>query len=245
MKNILIESVIFISILLFAYLLYIFLKDKTEKIKRVPFIVITVILLAMEAAKQIYSFIVGYNLYYIPLQICSLFLLCYPLAVFARGRVRDYGWCMSLCLGSSLCLAQLFLSQILTQDYIFKLFTAQATPFHYHTVFYHHIIVLHFVLMLFLKPYKPKKQDILPTLVMYSVFMVISCVFANLLHTNYSGYINYGAAVFDYFKRYGQAVFNIVGFCLNTLEYLLGVFICFFIYNKLITKKQMSDKSSK
>jgi uncharacterized membrane protein YwaF len=235
------ELAVFAFIVFLAYIIKLSLKSKGERAKNIPFAVIAVVLLAMEAAKQIYSFTVGYDLYYIPLQICSLFLLSYPLAAFAKGRARDIGMCMSLCLGCSASFAQLFLSQILTRDYIFKLFTAEATLFHYHTVFYHHIVALHFVLMIFLKPYKPQRRDIMPTVIIYAVFMVISCIAANALHTNYSGYINYGAAIFDYFKRYGQLVFNLVGFCLNTLEYLLGVLCCFMVQKMLnIRHKEVS-----
>jgi uncharacterized membrane protein YwaF len=236
MKNILTELAVFAFIVLIAYLIKLALRNKDERAWNIPFAVIAVVLLAMEVAKQVYSFATGYDLYYIPLQICSLFLLSFPVAAFAKGRARDIGMCMSLCLGCSATFAQLFLSQILTRDYIFKLFTAEGTPFHYHTVFYHHIVALFFILMLFLKPYRPQKRDILPTVIIYAVFMAISCIAANALHTNYSGYINYGADVFDYFKRYGQLVFNIVGFCLNTLEYLLGVLCCFVMY-KLFTRR--------
>ena len=237
MKNIAAELIIYLFIVLISYFIYLITKNKSKKVRTIPFVVITVVLLIMEVAKQIYSIVNGYDLYYIPLQICSLFLFCFPLAVFARGRVSKWGWCMCLCLGCSLAFAQLFLSQILTRDYIFKLFTAQGTPFHYHTVFYHHLVVLFFVLMLFLKPYKPDKRDIIPTIILYAGFMIISCIAANVLHTNYSGYINYGAAIFDYFKKYGQFVFNIVGFTLNTLEYLLGIFICFFIYSRIHSRR--------
>jgi hypothetical protein len=69
---------------------------------------------------------------------------------------------------------------------------------------------------------------------------------ANFLHTNFSGYINYGAAVFDYFKRFGQIVFNMVGFCLNVAEYLLGIGICFVGYSMLKNgrlRRETGDKS--
>ncbi|GHV11934.1 hypothetical protein FACS1894219_03910 [Clostridia bacterium] len=238
MENLLLELIILACIVTFAFLVKRFLKNKSERAANTPFAVIAVLLLAMEAAKQIYSLSVGYDLYYIPLQICSLFMICYPIAAFCKGKLQAYGQCMSLCLGCSASFAQIFLSQILTRDYIFKLFTPEAVPFHYFTVAYHHLIVLNFVLMIVLRPYKPNKRDIIPTVIFYAVFMVISCIFANVLHTNYSGYINYGASVFDYFKRYGQFVFNIVGFCLNTMEYLLGVLICFSV-NSLITRRKL------
>ncbi|GHV12022.1 hypothetical protein FACS1894219_04160 [Clostridia bacterium] len=227
MKNLLTELIIFALIVLLAYLIKLALKDKSDKAKNIPFIAIAVVLLVMEAVKQIQSLATGYNLYYLPFQICSLFLLSYPMMALAKGKVRDYFMCISLCLGCSASFGQVFLSQILTRDYIYKLFTPEATLFHYHTVFYHHIVILHFMLMIFLKPYKPRKRDILSTTAMYAVFMVIACIMANVLQTNFSGYINYGAAAFDYFKKYGQFIFNIVGFCLNTLEYLLGVLVCF------------------
>jgi uncharacterized membrane protein YwaF len=230
MNNLLIECVVFTCIAAFACLISHLLKNGTEKIRRIPFVVIAIVLLAMEAAKQVYSLIEGYNLYYLPFQICSLFLFSYTLMAFAHGKLRNYAMCINLCLGCSASLAQLFLSQVLTRDYIFKLFTAAATPFHYHNVIYHHIVFLHFIFMLLLKPYKPQKRHILPTVFIYALFMIISCIAANLLKTNFSGYINYGAPVFDYFKRFGQAIFNMVGFCLNTLEYLLGVAICFFVH---------------
>lgn len=226
MKNLIAEIVVFVPLFLLALLIRIAVKKKKIQ-QNFPFAAIAIVLLAVEMSKQIWSLSTGYNLYYIPLQICSLFLICYPLAAFAKGRLRSAAMFMSLCLGCSVTLAQLFLSQILTRDYMFKLFTPEATPFYYFTVVYHHLVVLHFMLMLLLMPYKLDKRDVLPTVASYAVFMGIACAGANLLHTNFSGFINYGARAFDYFKRYGQAVFNLVGFTLNTLEYLLGIGICF------------------
>lgn len=225
LRNLLLELVILLFIVLFGKLIAIAL-GRSEK-KDLPFRIIAVLMLVMEAAKQIYMLSVGYDLYYLPLQICSIFLISYPLAAFGRGKIKSFGWCLSLCLGFSASFAQVFLSFILTKDYVFKLFTPEATPFHYFTVFYHHIVILHFVLMLFLKPYIPDKRDILPTIAFYAGFMVLSCVCANIFHENYSGFINYGAEVFDYFKKYGQLTFNVVGFVLNNLEYLFGVLVCF------------------
>jgi hypothetical protein len=243
MKNLQIELIILVFIIAMAFLIKALLKGKAERARNAPFAIIAVVILLMEVAKQVWSFSLptGYNLYYIPLQICSLFLLCYPVAAFAKGSVRDWAWCMSLCLGCSASFGQIFLSQILTRDYIFKLFTPEAILFHYHTVLYHHLVVLHFLLMILLQPYKPKKEDILPTVILYMGFMIVSCIFANLLQTNFSGYINYGAAIFDYFKRYGQLAFNAVGFSLNTAEYLLGVFICFMV-SKLVAARKNKER---
>ena len=230
MKNLLAELLLLALIVVIAFIVKRWLCGKPEKTAELPFKAIAVLLLLMEAVKQLYYLCVGYDLYHIPLQICSLFLICYPLAAFAKGRVKNWALCMSLCLGCAAAFAQVFLSQILTRDYLFRLFTAEATLFHYHTVLYHHVVVLHFVLMVVLRPYMPDKRDIFPTVVAYAVFMLISCAGANLLHANYSGFLNYGAPAFDYFKKYGQAVFNLVGFSLNVAEYLLGVLVCFFVH---------------
>ena len=230
MKNLLMELLLLALIVMIAFMIKRRLRGRPEQAAELPFKAIAVLLLLMEAVKQLYYLCVGYDLYYIPLQICSLFLICYPLAAFAKGRLKNCALCMSLCLGCAASFAQIFLSQILTRDYLFRLFTAEATLFHYHTVLYHHVVVLHFVLMVILRPYTPDKRDISPTVTAYAVFMLLSCAGANLLQANYSGFLNYGAPAFDDFKKYGQAVFNLVGFSLNAAEYLLGVWVCFSVY---------------
>ena len=46
------------------------LRNKSEKIRMIPIQVISVVILLLEVAKQIYCIVTGYDLYSIPLHFC-------------------------------------------------------------------------------------------------------------------------------------------------------------------------------
>ena len=51
------------------------LKNKSYEVRMIPFKILAVVLLVSEVVKQIISFLQGYDLYHIPLHVCSLFIL--------------------------------------------------------------------------------------------------------------------------------------------------------------------------
>ena len=62
------------------------LGNKPHHIRMIPFQILAVILLLSEIIKQVLSIINGYDLYHIPLHVCSLFIFLIPLMAFYRGK---------------------------------------------------------------------------------------------------------------------------------------------------------------
>ena len=89
----------FTIVIIVSIIVGILLKNKSQKIKNLPFVIITIILLIAEVIKQIRAIDIGYNLWSIPLHYCSMFLLWFSLASFGRGKVQDAGRKISLITG--------------------------------------------------------------------------------------------------------------------------------------------------
>ena len=72
---------IFIGIILRKVLL-----NKPNNIKMIPFRIFAILLIILEIIKQIISIRNGYNLFYLPFHLCSVFLVCIPLMAFYNGK---------------------------------------------------------------------------------------------------------------------------------------------------------------
>ena len=77
-----------IVMILVTFLLSILIGKKDIKIRRIPLMIISILIVILEIIKQVKSLIDGYNLYYIPLHFCSLFIFMLPLMAFYRGKKR-------------------------------------------------------------------------------------------------------------------------------------------------------------
>ena len=135
-------------IILISLFLHAILKNKSDRIKEIPLIVITCILLVLEVIKQVREFKSGYDYWAIPLHFCSLFLYFYPLAVFAKGKIKDFGKTMSL-----VCSSLMFIMFYINPDSIIGRGTTANFLTSYglfHTFMYHHLVVLFLVLSIML-----------------------------------------------------------------------------------------------
>lgn len=72
-----------------AFILSRALRNKDLEKRLLPLKTCTVLLLLLEAAKQIVGIVTGYSTYWIPLHFCSLFLFIHPIACFYKGKHRD------------------------------------------------------------------------------------------------------------------------------------------------------------
>ena len=57
-------------------------RKKGEVVRRIPLMVLSIIVWLLELVKQVLNIVSGYSLWAIPLHFCSLFLYFYPLASF-------------------------------------------------------------------------------------------------------------------------------------------------------------------
>jgi len=158
-------------IILISLALYAILKNKSDRIKEIPLIVITCILLVLEVIKQVREFRSGYDYWAIPLHFCSLFLYFYPLAVFAKGKIKDFGKTMSL-----VCSSLMFIMFYINPDSIIGRGTTTNFLTSYglfHTFIYHHLVILFLVLSIMLNFYKFKKENFIHVLIGFSLYAII------------------------------------------------------------------------
>ena len=89
--------IILISIILVAFTLGHALKNKSDKIRNIPLIIIAVIILVLEVIKQVRAIVTGYSGWTIPLHFCSFFMVWFPLAQFTTGKVKQSWYGLQYC----------------------------------------------------------------------------------------------------------------------------------------------------
>lgn len=197
-----------IIIILISLVLYAILKNKKDRIKEIPLVVITCILLVMEVVKQVREFKSGYDNWAIPLHFCSLFLYFYPLAVFAKGKIKDFGKTMSL-----VCSSLMFIMFYINPDSIIGRGTTANFLTSYglfHTFIYHHLVVLFLVLSIMLNFYKFKKENFIHVLIGFSLYAIISVPMAHVLNTNFCNILEGNVPIIESFRLFvGQIWYTV------------------------------------
>jgi uncharacterized membrane protein YwaF len=169
-------------IIAISTILSILLNKKSEKIKIIPFMVISLILITLEVVKQIKA-IGSYSSWTIPLHFCSTFLVWYAIAAFGKGRVREIGYSLSYV--STI----LFLIGYLTNpgtiignsnEHILLDFDS------FHTFIYHNLLILFLALSIGLKMYKPSLKDVKWIVISFAIYFATATIIANMLDTNYA-----------------------------------------------------------
>ena len=122
------------------------LKNKDEKIRMIPIQIISVVLVVLEIAKQIYGLCTGYNLYWIPLHYCSLFVYLLPLFAFWRGKGKGFIRGVTVACCSALMLFLLVYPELIYGEGHILAFGKDfyAT----HTVLFHNLVPFAFFLIL-------------------------------------------------------------------------------------------------
>lgn len=134
---------VLVLIIAFSVFIWYLLKNKSNNIKRIPFIIITLLILLLELIKQILLIKNGYNFWGFPIHFCSLFLYLYPLELFTKGKIQSFSRTMILvCSIWMICMFYMHPSSIIgnATNNIFADFGM------FHTFIYHHLIVLYFTL---------------------------------------------------------------------------------------------------
>ena len=141
---------------LLSLLLRKWLLPKPQKVRMIPLQILAVMILLLEAGKQIVSFSRGYDLYHIPLHYCSLFIFMLPLMAFYKGKhesdVRG--------VGAGLCGAVTML-MLIYPNLIYGSWNIEGyfqDFLNFHTVTYHSGVVFAFLLTLALQLHTPKAE---------------------------------------------------------------------------------------
>ena len=197
------------------------LKGRREQVRRVPLIVIAVLLLVLELIKQVVSLKQGYNLWHIPLHTCSAVMFFFPLACFSKpnSRISEIGFAVSLSIAGAISIGVYGFTSLIIGSASEKIFTGVANFFDYHTFIFHSLVILFVMLSIALKPYKPNPKDIKWTFIIFGAFMLIAAVMAHVLATDFARFLNFP---FPWFE-----VLQGVPILYSFAVWLVYMFMCF------------------
>ena len=194
-------------VIVLTILITLLLKNKSDKIKQIPFITIAVILLVMEAIKQYLAF-PSYSLWNVPLHFCSLFMVWFSLAAFSKGKAKEVFYSLAVACGFLFLVVFYFNPKSVIGNSSENVFGSFGS---FHTFFYHHFITLFTLLAITLKQYKPKYKHIKWLLVSLSIYFVIADTFAHVLNTNYASLLyNILAPLQAVSDTYGMVAYTVM-----------------------------------
>ena len=200
-----------IAIIIIGFILRIFLKNKSDKIKNIPLTAIIVVMLVLELVKQIRLIANGAWTYWnIPIHFCSSFMIWFSVAQFGRGRVKEIGQACSLSSGILMTIMfYIYPSSIIGN--------ACANPFAnfstFHTFTFHFLAICYWVWLVMLNLYKPNKNDLWICAIVYFVYYIILTAMAYIFNTNFSNALQSNINFMEQFRlTCGQIPYTIVMF---------------------------------
>ena len=179
-------------ILVCTYILHHKLKHRSPASKKVPFLSITIAILLLEAARQVIALARGYTPANLPFYMCSLYMLIFALASFAKtgSKLSNIGYALSLIIGMPLAISTLLLPFVVFDVLIYgsatqHIFTGNAVFRHYHSFFFHMLGVFFVTLCVVFRPYKPVKRDGMLAIIVFLCFVLTSTIASKLTQVNY------------------------------------------------------------
>lgn len=222
-----------------AYFLRKVLLDKSLEERMLPLKIVACILVSSELIKQIVSIIQGYDLYHLPLHVCSLFIYLIPLLAFYRGKHRDI---INTLTGT--CMMALFMFMIISPTLIYSENSIKNCFIDYldfHTVFFHSLVIFAFFIMLSLNLIKINLNHLKYVVLAAIVYVLIASTAAQLLKTNFS---NFYISNVEPINQVVNNIKNVVGASFGQFIYvgILGILhvgffvVSYFAYVKLNMK---------
>ncbi len=172
-----------------ALILNHFLKNKPWSVRSIPLKVVAVLLFLSEVGKQVFSFRRGYDLYHIPLHVCSLFISLLPAMAFYTGKYKDRVRTIACSMCTSLMLFMTIYPNIIYGAGNIRDFFTDY--FDFHTVFFHNAVIFAFILIVVLRlnNVEEGKSYIKPMLRYGTIYAVLAASMAQILHENYSNFL--------------------------------------------------------
>jgi len=197
-------------ILIISLIFCLWLRKKSEKIKNVPLMVITVIMLVLEIVKQILSIKEGYDYWTIPLHFCSLFLYFYPLATLTKGKIKEFGVTMAFVCSCLMTALFYFNPSSIISESASDVFGSFGN---FHTFIYHHLVMLFLFTGLFLNMFKISKKSFIHVLIGFSIYALLAVPLAHVLNTNYCNILTSNIPFMESLRlKVGQIIYTIVMF---------------------------------
>ena len=174
-----------IIFILIAALVGYLMRNKSDKIKRIPLQVISVLLIVLEIMKQINAAKGGqYDLYALPFHFCSLYLYLLPLHSFYRGKYAKFTDAAAFGTMASLVFFLAIMPAVVYGEGAILDFTGSFSSFH--TVIFHNLVPLYFFLTVALGLYDmDTKRDLKTVGIVVLIFTNIATILAYVLEVNY------------------------------------------------------------
>ncbi len=235
-EKVVLPLTLFIIVILSILITYL-IKGKSQRIKKLPFILIAAVLLILEVIKQINAF-PDYSLWTIPLHFCSTFMIWFSIASFTKGKLSDLGFSISVTSGFLF----LILFYINPSSIIGNSSSNILGSFgEFHTFIYHHTIILFMLLAIFNNMFKPKLKHALGIFVLYTIYAILAIIFANVLDVNFTNLLQSNIGFMQLFlDNYGKILYTIVMYLFGLFGLEAGLLISVFVSkfkNKKLTEK--------
>lgn len=174
---------------LFALLLRRLIGKKDDRVRNLPFRIITVVLVLLEILKQIRDLSSGtYSFWSLPLHFSSLGLYLFPFAHFGKGRAVPFF--------RSAAGTVTAMSSIGTFLFPMTIFGNSAAAYFrdfgaFHTITYHYALILYAFLFLALRIEAPeRKKDLKALFLTLAAFCLVAAPAANLLGVNFTSFLS-------------------------------------------------------
>lgn len=238
--------------LIIAIILRQILGDKPIKTRMIPFQVLAVIAFLLEVGKQVISFCRGYDLYHIPLHVCSVFIFMLPLMAFCGEKHKQGISAITAAFCTSVFMLMSIYPNLIYGDGSVRQFFTEFMSFH--TVAFHNIVLFELILILFLRLYTPDKSRDPRSVIIFSVcFCIVSASMAQILKTNYANFYSCNIPVFENIRIamqgligtvFTQIIYVLIVSAL-TISFVLGCFWLYYGLNKVLNRPRTisSDNS--
>ncbi|MBQ7872972.1 MAG: hypothetical protein IJ360_03250 [Clostridia bacterium] len=226
-----------IVMIIIALVLNKFIGNKPLKIRMIPFQILAVLLFISEIGKQVISFSRGYNLYHIPLHVCSLFIPLIPLMAFYNGRHKEAVRTITCSVTMALMMFMAIYPNLIYGSWNITNFFNDY--FDFHTVFYHNVVIFEFILIIVLRLHHIGEGKHVRNMALLGVgFSAVAGTMSQILKTNYANFYTCNIGPINDFVNtikdalgytVGQTIYVIILGILHVL-FFIG---CYYLYRAI------------
>lgn len=233
---------VLLGLILVGVALGFLLRKQKGWIKRIPLMLIALLVLGLEIAKQaVYAGKPDFNYYVLPLHFCSLFVVLFPLSQLFGERFGSVFKPMAFCYA----IAVMCLTYVNPVGLIGNSTADVFGSFHnFHTFFFHHAVIAYVIFTIALNDYKPRFKDCINVAGGVVLYVCYAAPCAYMLNSNYANILYSQFKPLESFRLYaGQIWYNVVLFIIGISAMVLICVLYNLIYKAI--KKQIVQKQTR